>query len=738
MADELNVPTREREIINFLKEAPSGASSREIYEVVHESLKDRVSRQAYYKILDRMVARGKIEQVREDPVKGKIFHVTPTLHAGNPITLDDVYEMLPFVRTTEVLAAAVNARLYFEEKRKTTLRAAAEKLLERDPVDIFAGLIMSLAKTVNADLEILRHRGADGNRELADRGEYQRFQEDWNILDQVAYRGLSLPSSAINIPAINKLVVSPRTGGGGMRESAETVTYDEASLRAALSGRVFGETFIEAINLGELRADPGRLTLTLSGSDGSMHAGTLAIETGRSYVEDVSDLITFNNSIGVIRPSQMARKAGTYDREELVHSIPFKREVIDDPTYKGLVLAEFMFPDLSDAEYEHMARCATDVVQFRIDQDVYEGSARDLRNGQTLPKPQVHLRDGTVTPQERYFSHYNRLDPYGEMVREGIRLERRILDRIIASGSRGPVFGGAVKSTQMRIFGRALNWYIEQGSKEDCGGAPIDPDWDRTRAHAITDNAAMTALLAALEPEGDITYVTCAVGRSFRSLNELYRTKLGEGETWLDWFKEKQWESMEENLRRDTPLGYHATIDLDDDDFVVMCERAAYVSFYIGHTTNKADPPPLVPRYEFLTTLEMLDESSDDPTAALDVRRRIVNAVDAMDLAIDTDHNFLSAKTFRKLIPYLIYRAHELGKSLGKGLERQLQSVVIARLAEQRRTYLSPSEVTIKPASGKLFIERFSRARRKLKQAEAQLSLPLDLGEATTDTDMDR
>jgi len=139
----------------------------------------------------------------------------------------------------------------------------------------------------------------------------------------------------------------------------------------------------------------------------------------------------------------------------MVYGAPLTRQTLDDPAYKGMVLAPFMYPDLAESEYEHMTRCATDVVQFRVDEEVFTGKAYDIcpPRAQIL-KPQVHIRDGTITPQEREFGHYKRPDAYGEMVREGIRRERTILERIMAARTKPPIFAGAVKSTQMQVLSR--------------------------------------------------------------------------------------------------------------------------------------------------------------------------------------------------------------------------------------------------------------------------------------------
>ncbi|MCA9911005.1 MAG: hypothetical protein KC519_20260 [Anaerolineae bacterium] len=103
-----DVLKREAAIVNYLRERPEGAIAREIYEDVSAALDDTISRPAYYKLLDRLVAAGKIDQI-DDEQDARRFVILPQIHATNRLTLDDVYEMLPFVESTESMARAVEA-----------------------------------------------------------------------------------------------------------------------------------------------------------------------------------------------------------------------------------------------------------------------------------------------------------------------------------------------------------------------------------------------------------------------------------------------------------------------------------------------------------------------------------------------------------------------------------------------------------------------------------------------------
>lgn len=684
-----NVADRERAIVKHLNDKGS-ASAREIFESVSAKLEDTVTREAYYKVINRMEVAGKIEVQIEDSKRGRIYALTPTLNPDNPITLDDVYEYLPYLPTTQAIASAVDARDYYEENRHTILHRTAQALLDENPIDLFHRMLIHMIQLVEKDLAILRYQ------EIADAYSRHRFDADYKDLEQVAYRGLSLPHSAIHLPGLHKLFQS----------DYEQVTWNSDRLRKALQERIFGDKFIYLVDIASERQTQARQQIVVSGSDGSIHAGTLALQSAKGYFEDISDIITFNNSTVYIRLSPLqAKQTG---KKGMLYGAPLTRQTLDDPSYKGMVLAPFMYPDLSESEYEHMAKCASDVVQFRVDEEVFTGKAYDITPPERaqIPKPQVHIRDGTITPQEREFGHYKRPDAYGEMVREGIRRERTILERIISAKTKPPIFAGAVKSTQMRVLSRLVNWYISKGSAAKFGRA-IEPEWNVSRAAAISDNAAMTALLAELPNklnEGKY-YVTCALVRQFPSLTEYYNYDLKE--SWLDFFEKKRDQSLAEHDEHGGTLPYHATIDLADDDFIFMCENADFVYFYIGHTDG--DPPPMIPRYEFLTSLR--EKSPEKASSAvLDLVQRLVDAIDAAGLAYDRDHNFMSSNTLVKILPYPIQQAHEYAKTLGKKLEAELRSIVISRLIELKKLRSSASDIIVRPVAVRDYLERFKRA----------------------------
>lgn len=706
---------RELAIVKLLRESASseGLSVREIYGTLKETLPDTVTIQAYYKVLDALVKSGRIEMSigGED---GRRYKASPHLTSEAALGLDEIYEILDTLAPTAALAQLIDARGYFENQRHTTLKRAAELLLEENPVDLVHDMLVYKFERLQADLSMHLHRpvdedGALGEHELRDRGLEKRIESRQAELKDLAYASLGLSKAAIAIEPFTEIFK-------GKRPPA----LDRAVLRAELEARIFGPAAVHPVKIGERLSAQERETLTVSGSDGSTHASSMQLMSAAKFMDDSGGYtVSYNNSVVVVRLSERQKRAArqpTYP----VYSVPINRAAIDDPNNRGMVLAPFMYRNLQEGQYEHLVKCATDVVQWRADESVFNGTARSMGDGAILPKPRVHFRDGTITPQEREWKHYNKPNEYGDMVREGIALSRKVLQNISASDN-PPVFAGATKVTQKRFFSTVLNWYIAHGSKRKLGGEPLDPAWDQTRAIHIPDNEAMTYLLSTLESrQGQSYFCTFAVARPFHSLTEYFTVPDRPGFNWIRYFermRDRELREYEEGSTDDYP--YLAQLpDVADDNFVHLCQHADYVYFYVGHTL-KADQPCVIPRYEFLAALR--DQKDREAREALVARNigMIVEALDLVQFSLDREHNFLSKKILTKLIPSLIYEAHEMCKAIGKKLEMELRSMVVARLQELQKAKLKTSDVEFAPIDTLSYVRKHAvEWRRGLPRPE--------------------
>ena len=78
--------------------------------------------------------------------------------------------------------------------------------------------------------------------------------------------------------------------------------------------------------------------------------------------------------------------------------------------------------------------------------------------------------------------------------------------------------------------------------------------------------------------------------------------------------------------------------------------------------------------------------------------------------ATDRDHNFMSARKLPRLVPYVVYEAHEKCKALGHKLESELRQAISARLSQLKASRGSVvSKVDIEPVSRDGYLSRMRR-----------------------------
>lgn len=688
MTDNIDMPRREAAIIRFLKNGenigPDGATIRTIWESLHGSewLGDNISLQAYHRIINKMVSRGKLIESGDGGDGSRRYTVTEFLMPENALTLSDIEENLWAMSASEALARYMDALDYFEDKQRDVLPKVAKALLDENPIDI---ILRMLKDKVDRLIETIEDYKDPETRHPSVENELIRRYEELVTLVH-SYYGIS--SLIIDLGDINKI-----------KSGQHIINPNWHRVASILQKRVFGDHILnyQDIKSGQCGGPVEQKKIIIGGSDGSTHAGYVHIVPGAAFLEDAGQLIlTFNNSLGHVElPDSMA---SGFDFP--YHGVPMTRAALEDPTNRGMILARPWYPNMDDSVYEHMKKSALDVVQFRVDERILLGTARALGNdrtkgaGKLLPRPHVHFRDGTVVPQEREFNHYCRLDEYGEMVREGIALSYSILRTI--KDSYHVIFAGTVKSSQLKAFSAMLNWYISRGSARRLG-TPIDPFWDISRAGFINDNYAMTKLLTALGNLPNKCLYTFAILRPYpQLLTQFYREKVDDG-NWVERFQKIKENRMKDRDQWGGSNDYLSQVDVDDDSFVRMCKEADYVMFYIGHSGG--NPAPGLPRYEFLDSLRNL--------ATLKAKSRvnekiatIIEAVSITGISLDADHNIMTNKKIIRLVPKVVYDAHEKCKEWGHKLESELKSAIVARLAELKRMRGVPTgtlEVTPMP-----------------------------------------
>lgn len=694
MSSKVEVHEREVWIVNFLNRKAEPQTVRAIWEAAQEppkedgsgGLDDDVSLPTYHRTVNKLVRRGQLEEASQAEGGAARYAVSEQMSPLNTYTLTDLNGVLWEMSFPEAFAQYVDALDYYETHASEVLAEAARGLLQEDPRELVERMLRDQAKELEEDLEDLR------DLETAEPEHRSRTENKLRRFKTLVHGWIGLSGEAWDIPTLHQAV----------SEGRPIAPHSWEDVRDELEARVYGDAFIERVraSVDELRADD----FVVAGSDGSSHAGFVRGVPAPAYAEEEGRLVmTFNNSLAYVDlPDDFPER---FDFP--YHGVPMTRSALEDPNNRGMVLSRPWFPNLQDSEYEHMKKAALDVVQFRVDERLITGRARSLDStpmargtGGVLPRPHLLIRDGTVTPQEREFQHYNYVDEYGEIVREGIQLSHSILRAVMDSKSR--IFAGAVKSTQLRTFTMIVNWYIQDA---------VDPTWDTAKANYVNDSVAVTRLLRALPEldDEDAYYRTCVIARPFPAMVTGLRGKrISEPEGWSDWFERAKDRARDEYEQEGGNRRWILQSDVEDDPYLQMCQKADYAMFYFGKP-GEEEPHLTFPRFEFMDALRRLDPAERRQR----VRRSadaIVSGVHATKWSLDRDHSLFTQLKLPRLVPHVVYEAHEKCKVWGHKLESELRQAIAAHLSKLKELRGLPvPKVEIEPIPLRKYVDKMKR-----------------------------
>lgn len=732
----VRITTKDREaaVVRYvhLNGGQNGVTVREIWEGLRNELGDSVKLQAYHGVVRRLVGRAVLFEMQVSAGEPRRYSVADAWR----VSLQDIDDGLrreywdagddvPFdasrVLDPVSYAEYLDGQLVFREEGMRVLRLAVAGLLQENPVNLVLRMLQDRVDDFNSLVARLRTIGGQSS-DVAGKVR-TRFRELRALVH--SHYGLScldFPTGSVE-DALGGKPVAPNWG----------VVED------ALRCRVFGESVLYWMHVGDDDDNVGR-PFVIGGSDGSSHSMNVSGFPGASISDDDAALVlTFNNSLAAFQLPEYLAAHFDYP----YHSVPLNRAAFENPENYAMIMARIWFPDLTDAGYEHLKQAALEMVQCQVDERVVSGVANVLGDGallgrgrrMLLPKPVVHLRDGLVTPQVRELMWHNYCDDgaAGEMYRRIMALWLSMLQSV--AGSEGQVLAGVVKSTQMRAFSELINWYVARGSasrsipgKEE--GKPIAPGWNRADFWRLSDHQVMTQVMAAAEIEVDIgskmksgSYLcSFAILRPFPQLDGNLRYLELRDDGWVNYFEGLR---DEEAKRRRTYGGdphYLQTVTVADEPYVQMCRKADYVSFYVGHTAG--EPAPQLPRYEFLDSLRPLGGAEEMCQRVSSRVRLIVEAVHDGGLTQDRDHNFMLDRQVVRLLPFVVYDAHEKSKVWGSRLSTEFRAAVFERLAELRQGggVGSQRDLVFDPIPAAEYIRRVAKA---LGPAEAAQQLEL-------------
>ena len=703
MARNISTKVREAAIVAYVnwcehQHAKVGVTVREVWEALRDPklLGDYVTLQAYGEAMKRLAERG-VLAVLDDESQGARKYCSA---GGERLSLVDIVDGVRRQSLTPSdIARYLNAVRYFESRRNDVLRQAVLGLMEEDPVELIISMFRDKVDELNDTIRQYRAKGKPNHL----RGDVEELHRKLRLLVHSNY-GLS--ARFIDLGNIRDLL-----------QGSIAITPDWDRIRGHIRERVFGDSVLFEVDVGDSSAH--NRPFVVGGSDGSSHSRGVSVGASTSVADDGAELVlTFNNALAALKlPEVLATR---FDFP--YHSVPLNRVAFESTENFGMVLGRPWFLDLSDTAFEHLKQTALEAVHYRVDDRVMRGVAKAMGDighaargvGSSLPKPVVHFRDGPVAIQDRELRNYFQDSVLGDLCREVVALSLSILQGV--SQSDRTTFAGVVKSTQMQAFAALVNWYISTGSRHTDirgkrSGCSIDPDWDIALAGLANDHQVMTHLMAAAETELDGAdrmqngryLCSFAILRPFPQLaSELRYLKVSDC-SWVDYFQSE----VDRSRRRWSESGgdphYLDGSDVQSDSFVTMCRLADYVSFYVGHTGG--DPPPLIPRYEFLDSLRRLstEEMHDRVMAKM---KLLVQSLHDWKWAQDRDHDYFSDRAAVRILPWIVYDAHEKSKVWGGRLDAHFRAAIFEKIAEGNLVHGSgPRNLVFRPISASEYIE---------------------------------
>ena len=643
----------------------------------------------YHRTIGKLVAEGVLVHESDTPEGIAIYNVIPWVTSYQPLSKTEMDKALWELGPVKSLAYYVEIIDEFEEASEEILAKAAYGLENEKPIPLIIQMLKDSAEELNYDIADLRDSSSRN-----DEKHRKRLEQRLKSFSRFVNGELGISPNVWCPPLIDDGEVKDgeplvENDSNGLEKIVDPASWDE--VEKELSKHVFGESFIELYEIPKEEIDNDESVVI--GTDSSSHTSQVRGLPASAYYDDEKLLLTFNNAAGfILLPQDFPENYNSN-----YHGIPITRAALEDPRHRGMIISRPWFDDLEDGEFEHMKRVALDVVQYRIDKSLFEGKASAYGSNSVMvdahfPKPKLLLRDGTVTPQARELSNYQNKSAYGELVREGIRLSYDILRNVMDSKTR--VYGGAVKSTQLKTFSRIVNWYIKKGSRRQFN-APIAPGWEARKMGIVSDTMMIRKLISSFTPlrGKNQYYKTCTIVRPFPAMvTNLYRVRTVDGKSpmnsaddWIDYFEyrsKKANQEYEEGTRSKRPWFYKKG-DISEDEYVRMCIYADYGMFYIGKPGMS--PQITFPRFEFLDSIRKQGSESDMKKRVLKNTTSIINEVHKTKWALDADHNMFTKNRMPKLMPFVIQEAHNMSKILGHKLVVELQQQIVSTLSSLKQ-----------------------------------------------------
>jgi hypothetical protein len=272
----------------------------------------------------------------------------------------------------------------------------------------------------------------------------------------------------------------------------------------------------------------------------------------------------------------------------------------------------------------------------------------------------VVLRDGTVTPQERDFTHYIQQDSYGRIARDLIEINWEVVKKCRDDDQ---TVVGVVKTANLRVVAPVINWFVCQ--LVASGKETQIQSWPLQSMNMVTDQVLLSRLLTAGRKKDDPWSRTCVILRPFHATTkfaERYSKINGESPAAAILRRARASTSPEEmQFERDDSWLKSTEFRGDKDPYVQMINNCWYASTYLG-CVPRLDLNNVLPRCEFILTADTTETGIFPTKQTTTHLRRLIVALKTVKFDVSADHSMFQKVLKIDILPSLLIRVHETVK----------------------------------------------------------------------------
>lgn len=480
----------------------------------------------------------------------------------------------------------------------------------------------------------------------------------------------------------------------------EIVCLDRAAAEAVLKERLFGERFVETIDveLGAVHA--------AAATDASVAQIVVKVHGRGAYeLPETVEAITSAASLHfrLSSGSEPWAKFVDYDIDPDL----LRRRDEYTAVKEGLILtpsaAEWL--GLTAGRFAHAQSGAMDLRQYLRDLDVMLGRVpwriRPPLSDVRSEEPGLVPRDGRLFPVEHKLSLYEDPTLYGDLVRNQIKAAANAMNYVVTF-YRKVVYAAVVKEPELSILAPLVSWYVH--ARRQDSRIPEDRVFMPKLGDPIVAYLVLAAVRESVPAAPGRFVTTFRLMRRFSDIADLKPPCIREndgGKRRIKEDSETDWDLYFDTVHKAREERYQQGDDRtpplareDYEEFALLCKRAAGLLFFALPQDGRFPErnPVRLPRYEVFTRPERSFASTSGEDA---VRRFLSWLADPDALILDVDHDLSLQRPgtdgplspMPRILPAVVSDAHRAATAANTEYGSKLQEEIMRFVAEVRKRF---------------------------------------------------